>query len=129
MYQIICLCSLEMRQLLWGYNGIGDRALNSVWIDDWENQDKLANLWYCLEPAAYVEVHSIYNPVQILAMEPDHTRVDQVVSEIIRQAAMEHEIKKQQWFLDAKDNHNISIKWSRIKNSPNEVLKSSLDLL
>ncbi|KAM8715142.1 hypothetical protein ACLKA7_002223 [Drosophila subpalustris] len=89
---------------------------------DWANQDKLANIWHRLEPAAFVEVHSIYNPIQLLTMEPDHKRVDLVVSEIIRQAAMEHEIKKQQWFVEAKEKNELSIKSTHLRESTNNIL-------
>jgi len=62
-------------------------------------------------------------------MDSDHKRVGQVVSEIIRQAAKEHEMKKQQWFLEAKDKPNMAIKSSHIKETSNNVLNFSLDLL
>ncbi|KAL7739617.1 hypothetical protein ACLKA6_018831 [Drosophila palustris] len=83
---------------------------------------KLANIWHRLEPAAFVEVHSIYNPIQLLPMEPDHKRVDLVVSEIIRQAAMEHEMKKQQWFVEAKEKHELSIKSTHLRVSSKNIL-------
>ncbi|EDW13454.2 uncharacterized protein Dmoj_GI19879 [Drosophila mojavensis] len=73
-------------------------------------QQQLANLWYYgIEPAAYVEVKSSYlSPSHLqlqLLSSMDNTKEQQLagqeVNKIISQAALEHEKKKQQWFMQA----------------------------
>lgn len=66
----------------------------------------LANSWNCLEPAAYVEVEL---PIPLYSMEwaKRKDRADQDVSEIIRQAAVEHETNKLQWFRVAQERQQL----------------------
>lgn len=83
---------------------------------DWTGSNKLANLWYYgIEPAAYVEVTSNYKPAHLqlqLISNMDHNKEQQLagqeINKIITQAALEHEIKKQQWFLQAQHNEDHS---------------------
>ncbi|KAH8274101.1 hypothetical protein KR044_010383, partial [Drosophila immigrans] len=63
--------------------------------------NKLAHIWYCLEPAAFEEVRSTYSPKNT-TMERDYKKEEMDVSEIIKLAAVEHEAQKQQWFREVK---------------------------
>ncbi|KAH8393093.1 hypothetical protein KR215_009625, partial [Drosophila sulfurigaster] len=68
-------------------------------------EGKLAHIWYCLEPAAYEEVRSNYSP-RNSSMEQDRIKEEMVVTEIITQAAVDHEKQKKQWFYEAKEKHS-----------------------